>query len=350
MIFALILPYVKSLPFVRTSMEKQKGGLTVPHVAPFLRVGRGERFHFLPVVFLLCCVVVLACVLYGPRVLLLTLCSVTSAIVCEFLLQMILTGHHTALDGSAAITGLCVVCLCPASVPYWLPALGSAFGILVAKQAFGGLGKNIVNPAAAGWCLMRICFPAQMTVYPAADLSYLSLSNLPAFEPVASMTDLLHQGTFGGYRLSDFLFCRLPGPIGTSSVLLLIACAIFLLIRGTARADLLFCYLVGASLPALLFSRGGLAPISLVFELCSGSLLFCSVFLLADPVTAPKTLPARAIYGFAAGSMTLLLRCLSPWTETAPLAIFAVNLLARPLDSLAIQLKFRNQIKNHKTH
>ena len=103
---------------------------------------------------------------FGFGVLLTVLLSVASAILSEFLMEKALRRPVTIDDGSAAVTGLLLALTLPAGTPWYVPVLGSVFAICIAKQVFGGLGDNFVNPALAGRAFLLASFPAAMTTYP----------------------------------------------------------------------------------------------------------------------------------------------------------------------------------------
>ncbi len=101
---------------------------------------------------------------FGPRALMLVALSVTAAVLTEWLcLKFMKRPVNFAFDGSAVITGVLLAYNVPSGVPWWLPIIGSAFAIAVAKQAFGGLGHNIVNPALLGRAFLVASFPVLMT-------------------------------------------------------------------------------------------------------------------------------------------------------------------------------------------
>ena len=88
--------------------------------------------------------------IFGLRALIITLICIVTSVVCEAVMQKMLGKKITITDGSAVLTGLLLAFNLPPGVPFWLPAVGSAFAIIFAKQLFGGLGYNFINPALAG--------------------------------------------------------------------------------------------------------------------------------------------------------------------------------------------------------
>ena len=110
----------------------------------------------------------------GYRAAVIILISVATALLTEFLFEKLVRRTVTVGDWSAVVTGLLLAVNLPASVPYWMPALGSLFAILVVKQLFGGIGQNFMNPALAGRCFLLISFTAEMTSFTYDGVSYVN--------------------------------------------------------------------------------------------------------------------------------------------------------------------------------
>ena len=101
---------------------------------------------------------------FGPKALLIVFISAATAVLSEyFCLRFMKRPVSFAFDGSAIVTGMLLAYNLPPGVPFWLPVIGTAFAIVVGKQAFGGLGHNIVNPALLGRAFLMASFPILMT-------------------------------------------------------------------------------------------------------------------------------------------------------------------------------------------
>ena len=136
-----------------------------PHIRGNFRT---NRIMLDVVLALLPALVVGICVL-GIRALVVTLVSVAAALVAEWTYAKVTHTRNTVPDGSAMVTGLLLAMTLPASVPYWLVALGSIFAIVVVKALCGGLGQNIFNPALAARALMLLIYPVGLTRYQGLD-------------------------------------------------------------------------------------------------------------------------------------------------------------------------------------
>jgi len=161
---------------------------------------------------------------FGLRALTILVLSIVSAMAAEALSQKIRKVPITVDDFSAVVTGLLLGMNLPVSVPLWLPIVGSAFAIIIVKQAFGGLGHNFMNPALAARAMLVASWPVEMTTWTAVKADAVSSATALGIlkeglnVPVPSITDAL-LGTIGG--------C-----IGETSALLLLLGGIYLIYRG----------------------------------------------------------------------------------------------------------------------
>ena len=136
-------------------------------------------------------------VIFGARALYVVLASILGAVVTEAVIQKLRGKEITVTDGSAALTGLLLGYNLPSGIPFWMAALGSAFAIAVAKQAFGGLGHNIFNPALAGRAFLQIAYPSFMSQWPkpfsvdaATGATPLEIAKHHLSQPLPSYLDL----------------------------------------------------------------------------------------------------------------------------------------------------------------
>ena len=126
---------------------------------------------------------------FGFKAFLVLLTSIASAMVCEYLWKKFVVKKKTPYECSALVTGLLLGMNLPASVPLWIPVVGSAFAILVVKEMFGGLGQNFMNPALGARCFLLICFAGRMTAFGAEESSTYFM-NGASVDIVSSATPL----------------------------------------------------------------------------------------------------------------------------------------------------------------
>ena len=270
-------------------------------------------------------------ILFGIPALVTICASVATAILAEFLFNKICKKRQTALDGSAAITGLLLALVLPPTIPVWQTILGAAFAIIVAKQLFGGLGSNVWNPALTGRAFLFASFPAAMgsswiTPLPDATSSATILSTLKQADAVTSAT------TTGAASAIDYwqLFVgRQAGCIGESSILLILISALFLIGSGLVdwRTPV---FMVGTF--ALLTWLGGADVLA---HLLSGGLVFGAVFMATDYVTTPVTSYGRIVFGAGCGLLTFLIRKFGGYPEGVMFSILIMNSITPFLNKLA---------------
>lgn len=187
-------------------------------LSPHVRAQSSTRRIMLDVLIALIPAVVFAVYWFGFSVLVTILLSMAAAIGSEALMQKALRRPITVDDGSAAVTGLLLALTLPAGVPWYVPVLGAAFAIVIAKQVFGGLGDNFVNPALAGRAFLLASFPVAMTTFPAVA------------DAVSSATPLSSEFA-GTVDYAQAFLGRIGGSIGEVSKLALLAGAAYLLVR-----------------------------------------------------------------------------------------------------------------------
>ncbi len=306
---------------------------------------------------------------FGTPAALVLLASIGSALACEALTAL-LRREFTLLDGSALLTGLMVACLLPPGAPIHVAVAASAFGIVVVKQTFGGLGRNWMNPALAGIVFARVSWSQAFAVPIATRWSAPGLTPLDALVAALSGPGSGRAGTLetlvaSGYpvsaadgRVVSWLNARLaplsvvlppgsfdllagirPGAIGEVAVLLLVAGGVVLAARRVIRWQLPAIHLATFALLSWVFGglgvgRGFFAG-DVLFHLLAGSLLLVSVFMATDPVTSPLTPGGTIAYGIGLGAATFLLRFNGSMSDGAPLAVILMNCAVPLIDRLA---------------
>ena len=157
---------------------------------PQLRQSATTRAMMLDIMVALVPSLGMAVFLFGPRVLALCAISVAACVCSEWIYRRLTHQGSTISDLSACVTGVLLALSLPVSSPYWVPVLGGAFGIIVVKQFYGGLGKNFMNPALAGRMLCAT-LPILMTTW-AQPLHWVSMLNpdaVSAATPLSSLHD-----------------------------------------------------------------------------------------------------------------------------------------------------------------
>lgn len=302
------------------------------HNPPHIRMRENNQTRMADVIIALLPLYAMAFYFYGLRSTVLGVCSVAVCLAAELAGNWLRGGHQYWDDYSSIVTGLIIPLLLPACVDYALVALAGAFAILVVKQPFGGTGQNVFNPAAGGVAFVSLCFSQQVFRYtaPFVPLPVLGRVEGPFAESAARALQL------GGAPVADrmdIILGNMPGAMGTTNILVLVTCLLFLAVRNEASLALTGGFVGGAAVAAALLPRGAFGALDSVFyELTSGALLFGAVFLINDPVTSPKRGLARWLYGAGAGMMAIVFRSVGGLEDTVIFSLLAANALVWPLE------------------
>jgi len=258
---------------------------------------------------------------FGLHALLVILTSVLSATFFEFLYDYIAHKPNTLWDGSAIVTGLLLaLCLSP-TVPLFIPFIGSMFAIIVAKNFFGGLGKNFMNPALAGRVFLIISFGKLMTDY--------------AVDGMSSATPLATLNGGGTVDIMKMYLGFATGHIGVSILCLLIG-GIFLLATGTITWQIPVASTIMFAIVLLAFGPVGFDPQYLLVQLVGGGFVLGIFFMATDPVSSPMSSEGQLIFGALVGLLAALFRLKSSMTDGMSYAIIIANLFTPLIDKYVV--------------
>ncbi|HHW15306.1 MAG TPA: RnfABCDGE type electron transport complex subunit D [Firmicutes bacterium] len=249
---------------------------------------------------------------FGLHALALMLGCMAAACLAEAAAQAARRRPLTLRDGSALITGLLLALNLPPGLPLWMGMLGAAVAILLGKQAFGGLGANPFNPALVGRVFLAATFPAAMT-------SWQPLGGALA-DTVTTATPLaLYKIGRTLPPLSQLFLGSVPGSLGETSALALLAGGLFLIWRQVIDWRIPASYLgTVAVLTALL----GQNPL---FHLLAGGLMLGAFFMATDLVTSPVTPAGRWLFGIGAGVIVVAVRLFGTLPEGVSYSILFMN-------------------------
>lgn len=266
---------------------------------------------------------------FGAKAALLIAISVASAVLTEFLFEKICKKKVTVGDFSAAVTGLLLALNLPVSVPWWIPAVGSAFAVLVVKMLFGGLGQNFMNPALAGRCFLLISFTSIMTNFEcAAYTGPTPLASLKAGE---------------GVNVMDMIVGRTAGTIGETSMIAIVIGACILILAGIIDLKVPGSYLVSFVLFAALFATLSGRTVTGAWvsaQLAGGGLMLGAFFMATDYVTRPITKKGQYVYGVILGFLTAVFRIFGASAEGVSYAIILGNLLVPLIEKYTMPRAF----------
>ncbi len=310
---------------------------------------------------------------FGIRALILTLYSVSAAVITEALIQKFRRVPITITDGSAVVTGILIAFNINSAVPWWIPVAGSIFAIAVAKQLFGGLGYNIFNPALLGRAFLVASWPTLMTAgwKPTSPLlnfissSINGLKNLPANMPevITSATPLgvakaLRDSTQVSHDLAEVVMNKLAnietigslfwgntgGCIGEVSAFALLLGAAYLAYKHIIEWRIPVSYITTVFVLTYIFGGiNGLFSASIllpIFHIFAGGIIIGAFFMATDMVTSPVTKRGRVIFGMGCGILTVIIRLVGGYPEGVSYSILLMNISVPLIDRYTIPKPF----------
>lgn len=269
---------------------------------------------------------------FGIDALITMVLGVLSAVICEALVQKIRKKPITVNDGSAVLTGLLLTMCLPATVPAYVPIVGSFLAIVVAKQSMGGLGQNIFNPAHIGRAALMVSWPVAMTTWTnirytdaltsATPLNVLKLQGHDALINMFGSQSEMYKALFLGLR---------NGCLGETSVVLLVLGGLFLIIKRYIDWVIPVCMIGTVGILTWAFGgSNGLFSGDAIFHMMAGGLIIGAFFMATDYVTAPITRKGQIIFAVGCGVITVLIRLLGGYPEGVCYSILLMN-CATPL-------------------
>jgi electron transport complex, rnfABCDGE type, D subunit len=277
---------------------------------------------------------------FGFRALLVTLVSAAACVFFEWGFCKLRKLHCKTYDLSAVVTGVLLAFVCPVTIPYWTIILGDFFAIVLVKMLFGGLGKNIVNPALAGRAFL-FSWPVLMSnwVKVGFDNAAGLLSTADAVTAATPMS-AMHQGALPEESILDMFLGNIGGCIGETSALLLIIGFVYLLYRKVITARIPLAYIGTVAILAFLFPQGNDRIAWMAAQVFGGGLMLGAIFMATDYVTSPLTKLGQIVYGIGCGVITILIRYFGGYSEGVTYAILCMNACAVLLDKIGRPVKF----------
>ena len=263
--------------------------------------------------------------LFGAYVLAIAAVALLSGGLVEFIFAKL---RKLEFDISWIVSPLVLTLMLPPTIKLWVAAVASVFGIFFGKAIFGGLGKNIFNPAVVGVLFVTISFPSLIT---AAEWIHPTIDSFAGATPLA----MLNSGGAFTYRLRELLLGNVPGSIGETVIIGIIVLGIALIVLKVAdwRIPLAFLgsFLVLSALGYWLAPSEFSDPILSLFV---GGIMFGAFFVATDPVTAPIKPWGKIFYGFGLAFFTILIRNFATFQEGVIFAIILMNAIAPLIDGL----------------
>ena len=277
---------------------------------------------------------------FGIRALLVVLVSAASCVCFEWLWSRLRKCDSKTYDLSAVVTGVLLAFVCPPTIPYWMIIVGDFFAIILVKMLFGGIGKNIVNPALAGRAFM-FSWPVAMSTWVKVGWSNQA-GVLSTADAVTAATPLsfMHQGQLPDVSVLDAFLGNVGGCIGETSALLLLLGFVYLLWRRVLTIRIPAAYIGTVAVLTFLFPMGHGNLQWMAYQLCTGGLMLGALFMATDYVTSPVTRLGQVVYGIGCGVLTVLIRYFGGYNEGVSYAILIMNCCVVLLDRIGRPVKF----------
>ena len=277
---------------------------------------------------------------FGWRALTVTAVSVAACYGFEKLWNILMKKHDKSYDLSACVTGVLLAFVCPVTVAYWQIILGAAFAILLVKMLFGGLGRNVVNPALAGRAFM-MSWPVAMSTWiipgfknGAAVVNPVDI--VTAATPLANM----HQGLMPDAHWTELFVGTVGGCIGETSAIALLIGLVYLLYRKVIKITIPGSYIATVAVLTLLFPMGNNNFEWMLCHVFGGGLMLGAIFMATDYVTSPLTFHGQIVYGIGCGILTVVIRYFGGYNEGVSYAILIMNCFVVLLDRIGRPVRF----------
>lgn len=268
----------------------------------------------------------------------------------EFIFAQI-RGHE--VNEGFLVSGMLIPLVMPADVPLWMVAIATVFAVIIGKEAFGGTGMNIFNPALLARVFVFFAYPAKIT----GDTVWVGgLSKIEHIADGFSGATPLANAALGNIQSIpsnlDLFLGMFPGSLGETSKLAILLGAAILIFTGIGSWRIMLSSLIGGVTMSLIFNAVGAnayMTIPVLTQILMGSFLFGIVFMATDPVTASQTNKGKWIYGFLIGVFAIMIRVFNPaYPEGTMMAILLMNAFAPLIDHYVVEGNIKKRQKRIK--
>lgn len=252
-------------------------------------------------------------------------------------------GHE--INEGYLVTGLLIPMIMPVDIPLWMVGISTAFAVLIAKEAFGGTGMNILNPALTARAFAFFAYPTYMSG------NKVWVSEAGSIDGISGETILgsLAAGQDVKYSMIQMFQGSIPGSIAETSTLWVAVGALILILTGIGSWRIIIGGIIGAAIMGLLFNLWGanaLMSFSWMNHLVVGGFAFGIVFMATDPVSAAQTNKGKWIYGILTGILCIMIRVFNPaYPEGVMLAILLMNVFAPTIDHYVVNANINKRKK-----
>ncbi len=281
---------------------------------------------------------------FGPRVIALTLVCLVSCMFFEWAYNKLMKKPQTVGDLSAAVTGVLIAFNVPSGLPYWIAIVGCFVAIIIVKQLYGGIGKNLVNPAITARIVLFIAFATEMTTWP---VPFTGADAQTGATPLGILAE-------GGGELPsnmDMFMGYIGGSMGEVSALMLLIGGLFLIWRKVISPIIPACFIGTVFVFALIYyaaTGDGNALHMAIFHVLAGGVMLGAFFMATDYVTTPILPMGKVIFGIGCGVITMLIRLYGQYPEGVSFSILLMNIVTPLIDNFCQKRMYGGAKKNEK--
>ena len=268
---------------------------------------------------------------FGPRALALVVITVAACVISEYVSRKVMKREQTIGDLSAVVTGMLLAFNYPATLPFWIAALGGIVAIVVVKQMFGGLGHNFANPAITARVILLTSFALRMTTWiepfawKAGEVDAVS---------AATTLGLMANGSTDLPTYAQMLIGERAGCLGETCIIGLLIGGIYLVAKKVISPIIPVCYI------GTVFVFSAVLGTDPVMQILSGGLFLGAIFMATDYVTSPITNKGKVIYAIGCGVITVLIRQFASLPEGVSYSILLMNILTPHIENATMPRVF----------
>ena len=292
-------------------MEKKTYNNLVVSSAPHIVSNMDTSRIMMMVILALVPSLLVSVYVFGMRVLSLTAVCIVAAVFFEWIWNVLMHKRQTVGDLSAVVTGMLIAFNVPSGLPYWIAIVGCFVAIIIVKQLFGGVGKNIANPAITARIVLFISFATEMTTWPLPRM---------AADAVSTATPLGVLEMFLGF---------IGGSMGEVSAIALIVGGLFLIWKKIISPIIPVAFIGTVFVFAFIYyaATGGDALNMAVFHILAGGVMLGAFFMATDYVTTPLLPMGKVVFGIGCGLITMIIRIWGQYPEGVSFSILIMNCL-----------------------
>ena len=269
---------------------------------------------------------------FGPRALALVVITVAACVISEYVSRKVMKREQTIGDLSAVVTGMLLAFNYPATLPFWIAALGGVVAIVFVKQMFGGLGHNFANPAITARVILLTSFALRMTTW--IEPHAWKAGEVDAVSAATTLGMISSGNTADLPTYMQMLIGERAGCLGETCIIGLLIGGIYLVAKKVISPIIPVCYI------GTVFVFSAVLGSDPVMQILSGGLFLGAIFMATDYVTSPITNKGKVIYAIGCGIITVLIRQFASLPEGVSYSILLMNILTPHIENATMPRVF----------